>query len=125
MEKELARIAGASYGVVTRTQLVRAGISAEEIKQRVRRGMLIREHWGVYRVGHRAPSVLAGYLAAVRACGEDALLSGRAAAHLVGLLKGAAPPPEVTAPTKRRVRGVRTCRSHIDSCDAMTGARFP
>jgi hypothetical protein len=43
--------------------------------------------------------VEAHYLAAVKACGAGALLSGRAAAHLLGLLKGQAPPPEVTTPT--------------------------
>ena len=51
-----------------------------------------RVHRGVYRVGHRAPSVEARYLAAVLACGEGAVLSGRAAAYLWGLLKGPAPP---------------------------------
>ena len=111
MEQELGRIASASHGVVTRAELRRAGVTTEEIKQRVRRGTLIREHRGVYRVGHRAPSLEARYLAAVRACGEEALLSGRAAAHLLGLVKGAAPPPEVTAPIKRRVPGVRTHRT--------------
>jgi very-short-patch-repair endonuclease len=77
----------------------------------VRRGALIPVHRGVYRVGHRAPSREATYLAAVRACGEHALLSGRAAAHLHGLIKGAAPGPEVAVATQRRVPGVRTRRS--------------
>ena len=64
----------------------------------LRRGDLIRVHRGVYRVGHRAPSIEATYLAAVLAAGEGALLSGRAAAHLLGLVKGQAPAPEVIAP---------------------------
>ena len=66
----------------------------------LRTGALLREHPGVYRVGHRAPSVEARYLAAVWACGEGAVLSGRAAAHLWGLVKGRAPAPEVTAPQR-------------------------
>ena len=114
MEQTLARIAGASHGVVTRRQLVDAGVSVEEIKQRLGSGALLREHRGVYRVGHRAPSREATYLAAVLACGDGALLSGRAAAHLLGALVGPAPPPEVTAPTERRVRGVITRRSRAD-----------
>jgi hypothetical protein len=65
----------------------------------------------VYRVGHRAPSLEARYLAAVRACGASAALSGRATAHLLGVVKGAPPRPEVTAPTQRRIDGVRTRRS--------------
>jgi hypothetical protein len=55
--------------------------------------------------------VEARYLAAVLACGDGALLSGRAAGHLLGILKGRAPAPEVTAPTERRIDGVRTRRS--------------
>jgi very-short-patch-repair endonuclease len=48
----------------------------------------------------------------VRACGDGALLSGRAAAFLLGLVDvRVPPPPEVTARTERRVRGVTTRRS--------------
>jgi very-short-patch-repair endonuclease len=65
----------------------------------------------VYRLGHRAPSAEARYLAAVLACGPKAALSGRAAGHLLGVLKGSPPPPEVTAPTQRRVKGIRTRRA--------------
>jgi very-short-patch-repair endonuclease len=50
-------------------------------------------------------------MAAVLACGDGALLAGRAAAYLLGLVKGKPPPPEVITPTKRRVKGVRTKRS--------------
>jgi hypothetical protein len=106
-------MAGAEHGVVTRAELLRAGISAAGIQRRVRKGVLLPEYPGVYRVGHRAPSVEAQYLAAVRACGEGALLSGRAAGYLLGLLKGRPPPPEVTTPTWRRIDGVRTRRSRI------------
>jgi very-short-patch-repair endonuclease len=111
VEKEIGRIAARSYGVVTRRQLLEAGITPDEIKQRLRTGALLREHRSVYRVGHRAPCVEARYLAAVWACGRGAVLSGRAAGHHLGLLRRTAPPPEVTAPVKRRVGGVRTRRS--------------
>lgn len=49
-------------------------------------------------------------MAAVKACGDGALVSGMAAAYLFGLLRGAtvAPPAEVTAPRRRRVKGVTT-----------------
>jgi hypothetical protein len=96
--------------VVTRRELLRAGISAKQIERRLRAGALFAVFRGVYRVGHTAPSAEAHYLAAVKACGAEALLSGRAAAHLLGLLKGQAPPPEVTAPDKRQTEGVRTRR---------------
>jgi hypothetical protein len=126
VEQELARIAGAAHGVVTHAELLGVGVTVAEIKQRLRSGALIREHRAVYRVGHRAPSLEARYLAAVRACGEHAILSGCAAAHLLGLLRGSPPPPEVTAPTERRVRGVRTRRSRrIDPRDAMAWRGIP
>jgi hypothetical protein len=119
----VARIASRSHGVVTRGELLAAGVSRHEITQRLATGTLLREHPGVYRVGHRAPSVEARYLAAVRACGDGALLSGRAAGHLWGLVKGAAPPPEVTAPTERRVPGVATLRSR--TADRTTHRGIP
>jgi hypothetical protein len=39
MEQVLARMAGGAHGVVTRAQLVRLGITPEEIKQRLRGGL--------------------------------------------------------------------------------------
>jgi very-short-patch-repair endonuclease len=112
----MGRLAQEAHGVVTRRQLLRAGVTEEEVRHRLRTGALLAEHPGVYRVGHRAPSVEARYLAAVKACGPGALLAGRAAAHLLGLLRGAAsPPPEVVAPTERRVTGVITHRGRRTS----------
>ena len=108
VEKVVARIASRSHGVVTRRQLIAAGISEDEIDQRLATGALQREHRGVYRVGHRAPSVEARYLAAVLACGDGALLSGPAAGHLWGLLKG-------------RLRGQRS--SHGPSAESRGSSR--
>jgi len=107
----IADIASRAHGAVARRELLRAGVSDDEIKWRVRIGALITVYPGVYRVGHRAPSVEAWYVAAVKACGEGALVSGKAAAHLFGFLDGPAPAPEVTTPTERRIRGVKTTRS--------------
>jgi len=126
VEQELARIAHGQHGVVTRAQLRCAGVSGAEIDRRLAAGALLAEHRGVYRVGHRAPSPEARYLAAVRACGDGALLSGRAAGHLVGLLRGAPPPPEVTTPTERRVEGIATRRSRrLDARDAASWCGIP
>ncbi len=123
----MAEMAVASHGVVTRRQLLSAGVSVGEISRRLGRGALLREHRGVYRVGHRAPSREARYLAAVLACGDGAVLSGRAAAHLLGALSGPAPPPEVTAPTERRVCGitVRRERAGTDPRDYIVWLGIP
>jgi very-short-patch-repair endonuclease len=111
-DRKIARIASRSHGVVTRSELLRAGITDAEIKHRLSIDALFTEYRGVYRVGHRAPSLEARYLAAVRACGEGAVLSGLAAAHFWRMVKGQAPPPEVTAPTYRQVKGVRVRRAN-------------
>ena len=52
-------------------------------------------------------------MAAVLACGKGALLAGRAAAYLLGTLKGRPPPPEVVTPGKRRVQGIKTRRGPV------------
>jgi hypothetical protein len=96
--------------LATRAQLLDAGFSAPGIQRRVRKGLLHREYRGIYRVGHRAPSLEAAYLAAVLACGEGAALSGRAAGYVLGVVKGGAPEPEVTAPAERRPQGVSSRR---------------
>jgi predicted transcriptional regulator of viral defense system len=111
VEREINRLASDAHGVVTRAQLLDAGLTRKVIEQRLRTGALIRVHRGVYRVGHRAQSLDASYIAAVRACGDGAALSGRAAGHLMRLTRGVAPPPEVTTPTERHVPGVVTRRS--------------
>ena len=111
VDEVIARMASRAHGVVTHSELLAAGVTREEIRARRRRGSLLSAHRGVYRVGHAARSTEAEYLAAVRACGPAAVLSGRAAAYLLGLLKGRLPRPEITAPTERRVPGATTRRS--------------
>ena len=69
VEQILAILASSAHGVVTRKQLLSKGVSHREIRRRVEKGALIPEYPGVYRVGHRAPSVEARYHAAVLACG--------------------------------------------------------
>ncbi|HKG39747.1 MAG TPA: hypothetical protein VKB25_12215 [Conexibacter sp.] len=90
-------------------------------------GALIREHLGVYRVGHRAPNREARYLAAVLACGPGAVLSGLSAGHLLGIVAGEAPAPEVIALTERCVSGVvtRRARAGLDPNDAMVHRGIP
>jgi hypothetical protein len=111
VDQAVARIATGAHGVVTRAELARVGVTPEQIRKRLRKGSLIGVHRGVYRVGHQAPSQESTYMAVVKACGDQAVLCGRAAAHLWGLVKGAPPQPEVRAIGKRRVPGVVTHRA--------------
>lgn len=110
-EQIIARIAGRQHGIVTWAEMLAAGISAKEIRHRIEIGLLIRVHRGVYSVGHRVLTAEATYLAAVKAGGPGAVLCGRAAAYLLGLLKGPFPPqPEVMTRTERRIAGVKAKR---------------
>lgn len=102
----IAAIAHGAHGVVCVAELLTAGLTPKEIRVRRGRGALIPVYRGVYRVGHAAPNREARYMAAVKACGPGSLLAGLAAAHLWALLKGKPPPPEVLAPTARRVEGI-------------------
>jgi very-short-patch-repair endonuclease len=111
VEAVIAELARVRHGVVTRRHLLAAGVTLAEVWSRLRSGSLLLEYPGVYRVGHRAPSREAAYLAAVEACGDRTLLRGLAAAHLHRVIRGPAPPPEVVAPTERRIEGIITCRS--------------
>ena len=87
------------HGMVSRRQLLRAGIDAGQIKRWIADGRLTPVHRGVYAVGHTAPSTNATYMAAVLACGDGAIVSHFADAHLLRLLPGGAPPAETTVPT--------------------------
>jgi hypothetical protein len=126
VDEIIARMASRSHGVVARLELLGAGVSPTEIRRRVRRGTLIPIHRAVFRVGHQAPSVLARYTAAVKACGDGSLLFRRAAAHLLGLVKDPPSLPEVLCLTQRRVRGVRTQRvRRTEAIDGTTWRGVP
>jgi hypothetical protein len=103
-----ARLAAGQHGRVSSRQLVDEGVDRRKIERWLADGRLLHVHHGVYAVGHQAPSVHGDYMAAVLACGPGAVLSHRAAAHLLRLMPGDPPPPEVTVPTigGRERRGI-------------------
>lgn len=111
--------------MVTREELRRAGLTDAQIDHRIASGLLIAVYRAVYRVGHQAPSVEARYLAAVKACGQGAVLTGLAAAYLLGLVKGKPPPADVATPTKRRVRGLKPRRLRIPREDRTIRQGIP
>jgi very-short-patch-repair endonuclease len=126
VERKIARLAARSHGVVTREELIRADLTQAQIRSRLAAGSLISLHRGVFRVGHTAPSLEARYVAAVKAGGEGSLLCGRAAAHLLGLLKRAPRQPEVLTTRRRSPSGVTTRRCRvIDRRDATIWRGVP
>jgi very-short-patch-repair endonuclease len=106
-----ADLAARQHGVVARAQLLALGFDAGAITYRVKAGRLHPVHRGVYAAGHRPPSPLARAMAAVLACGPDALLSHRSAGALWRILPTWPVRSDVTAPTSRRHRGIHVHRS--------------
>lgn len=103
LDREIAELAEAQHGVVARRQLLELGLGRDAIKGRVASGRLHRLHRGVYAVGHRLISQQGRRMAAVLACGTEAILSHRSAAAHWGLatFSGAV---EVTSPRSTRSR---------------------
>jgi hypothetical protein len=95
----VARLAARQHGRVSWGQLVDRGVHRHTIQRWLEDGRLHRVHHGVYAVGHPGRSTHADYMAAVLACGDGAVLSHRAAAHLLRLVRGSPPRPEVTVPS--------------------------
>jgi very-short-patch-repair endonuclease len=81
-DRRVSRLAGGQYGVVSRRQLVRLGLSTDAIDYRQQVGRLYRMHAGVYAVGHEIVPREGWWLAAVLSCGHGAVLSHCSAAAL-------------------------------------------
>jgi Transcriptional regulator, AbiEi antitoxin/Protein of unknown function (DUF559) len=81
-DRAIAALAARQHGVISLEQLEELGLTAGAVKHRIGAGRLHRLHVGVYAVGHRALSGRGHRLAAVLACGRDAVLSHRDGAAL-------------------------------------------
>jgi hypothetical protein len=110
--------------MVTRGQLLDAGVSVNTLDRWVKSGRLIGVYRGVYAVGHVPPSPQARAMAAVLACGPGAVLSHRSAATLWGLIRhhGSI---DVTAPTYRRHHGIALHRSRLTETDVTVHYAIP
>jgi hypothetical protein len=119
------RLAETQHGVVARRQLLEGGMTAAQIRSWAARGRLVRRHRGVYSLGHALLSPKGEWMAAVLACGEQAVLSHRAAAALWGLRSSTGGQIEVTVPLggpRRPGEGIRTRESGIVAARFATAA---
>lgn len=108
---EVARRAGRQHGVLSRAQLLDAGLSSRAIRSHTRAGLLHRVHRCVYAVGHDGLSDRGRALAAVLACGDGAALSHRSAAALWRIVPGWISPIDVTAAGNHHLHGVALHKS--------------
>lgn len=116
-ERELAELAAGQHGVVARRQLRAAGLSARSIERRIEASRLHVLHRGVYALGVHRIGLRGRWMAAVLACGDDAVLSHRSAAALWGLTRSGSGPIDVSAGVSRRKRGIVVHQGRIDAAD--------
>jgi very-short-patch-repair endonuclease len=79
-------------------------MSSDGAKRRLRNERLVALHRGVYAVGHTGLTLRGRELAAVLACGPQAVLSHLSAGRLWGLVRSGSSRIEVTAPRSRERR---------------------
>jgi very-short-patch-repair endonuclease len=122
-ERELATVARKQHGVITRRQLVGAGLGRRTITRRVEAGRLYKLHQGVYALGAIQLTRRSDWMAAVLACGRSALLSHRSAAVLWGLMQPQDGEVEVTSPSGRGRPGIKVHEGgvHRDERTAVDG----
>jgi very-short-patch-repair endonuclease len=96
-DRVVQAFAGGQHGIVKWEQVREAGLTKEAVRRRVEAGWLVRLHMGVYAVGHTALTDKSHLIAAVYACGPEALAGYRSAGALWGVLRSRQR-IEVTAP---------------------------
>jgi very-short-patch-repair endonuclease len=107
--------------VVSRKQLVELGFGRQAIARRIEAHRLHRLHTGVYAVGHDGLTLHSRYLAAVLACGPQALLSHHQAGRVHGLLRRTSREIHVTAPRGCKPKpGIVVHRSRLIHPDDRT-----
>lgn len=117
-------VAASQYGVVTRVQLLDAGLTRKMVQRRLDSGHLLRLHRGVYAVGHAQLRREGRWLAAVLAV-RGSVLSHRAAAALHGI-RDSDGAVDVTTTRRVEARGVVVHRTTVlDARDVMTRSGIP
>jgi very-short-patch-repair endonuclease len=112
--------------VVSRTQLLALGYTAAAIKRRSAGGRLHRVHRGVHAVGHARLTLRARWLAAVLACGRNAVLSHLSAGALQDLIGTPSGAIDVTSPSRHNLPGIRCHSSRCpDPRDAAVTDAIP
>jgi len=123
----LRNLARYQYGVVSRTQALRAGLTEDMIKFRVRSDRWRVLHPGVYATFTGAPGRTAQLWAAVLSAGPGAVLSHETAAELLRLSDKAVASIHVTVPRQRHVAAIRGVILHRSgrAVEAVLGGSNP
>lgn len=105
-------LAERQHGVIARRQLLALGFSDKGIRHRLASGRLHRVHRGVYAVGRPSLGRHGRWMAAVLACGDEAVLSHSSAAALwqIGFEERDLIEVSIPSPYQRRRPGLRIYR---------------
>ena len=122
-DEAIRALAGRQHGVVSRVQLLSAGVSADAVDGRLKRGQLRPLHRGIYLVGPIVPP-RAREMAAYLACGPSAVVSHGSAAAIWGLTPAPDPATDVHVIVRRGQRrsrpGIRVHRVPTVRADEVT-----
>jgi hypothetical protein len=123
----LRYLAQRQNGVVSRSQALRAGLSTDMIKFRLRSGRWRLMHRGVYATFTGTPGRTAWLWAAVLSAGPGAALSYETAAELHRLTDKPVKTVHVTVPHDRRVAAVEGVSLHRSArvVEAVQGGTYP
>jgi Transcriptional regulator, AbiEi antitoxin/Protein of unknown function (DUF559) len=111
-DQRVAQIAADEWGVLSLAELEACGLTRKDVTSRATEGRMHRVHRGVYAIGHAGLTMRGRFLAAVKACGDGAVLSHVSAAALWDLVPyDEARPPDVIALGPRRIAGIATHRT--------------
>lgn len=103
--EQVAALADAQDGVVTRAQCLGLGMTSEAVTWMLRSRRWTRLHRGIYLTHTAGPSWRARVSAAVLVCGDGAAASHETAARLLGLIDHDPDGVHIQVPEDRRVVG--------------------
>jgi hypothetical protein len=122
----VAQAAAREHGVLSAAELRACGLSPQAIAYRVGIGRLHPLHRGVYAVGHAKPTLDGIFLAAVKACGDGAVLGRWSAAMLADIITWEDRLPDVlilgeTVPRHPSLNGHRTSYLPVEHVTTIRG----
>lgn len=100
--EEIYEVAADNYGLVTRDEAARMGVSDKELSRLASDGRLIRIGHGVYRIKHHVPGQLDPYAESVALAGPGAYLYGESVLAMFALCP--TNPAKIHIGTPRRIR---------------------
>ncbi len=115
VDTRLSQLAARQWAILDIDDLRACGLTRQAVSKRVKSGRLLPVLPRRLRLRQSEGRARGAFLAAVKACGPDAVLSHFSAAAVWELVTWDHRDPEVTAPTLRRHKGIRCRRSrHVE-----------